>query len=101
MSSKMRSSQPSDAQPVDQVEGLFKSEKADGDMLGSMEKATQSTHESMGSPTISKAHQDYLMERHGTLELDPLPSMDPADPYNWPAWKVCGLVRTNLLRAAG
>lgn len=37
---------------------------------------------------LSKSHRDYLMERHGTLELDPLPTMDPADPYNWPEWKV-------------
>ncbi|KAI5966600.1 hypothetical protein CANMA_003277 [Candida margitis] len=29
----------------------------------------------------------YLMERHGTVELDPLPSSDPKDPLNWPAWK--------------
>lgn len=97
----MQSSQHFDSQPVDQVYGLSNSEKADGDMLASMEKATQSTHESMGSPSISKAHQDYLMERHGTLELDPLPSMDPADPYNWPAWKVCDLGQTYPLRAAG
>lgn len=38
---------------------------------------------------LSKPHRDYLMERHGTLNLDPIPAMDPADPYNWPEWKVC------------
>lgn len=37
---------------------------------------------------ISKPHRDFLMQRHGTLDLDPVPSMDPADPYNWPTWKV-------------
>jgi hypothetical protein len=37
---------------------------------------------------LPKAHRDYLLERHGTLELDPIPSMGPADPYNWPEWKV-------------
>ncbi|KAI9834410.1 MAG: hypothetical protein M1819_003021 [Sarea resinae] len=31
--------------------------------------------------------RDYLLRRHGTLDLDPMPSADPADPYNWPAWK--------------
>ncbi|CRL18343.1 Sucrose/H+ symporter, plant [Penicillium camemberti] len=36
---------------------------------------------------LPKAHRDYLMERHGTLELDPIPGMSPADPYNWPEWK--------------
>ncbi|KAL6449820.1 hypothetical protein SBY92_004143 [Candida maltosa Xu316] len=27
------------------------------------------------------------MMRHGTIELDPLPSADPKDPLNWPQWK--------------
>lgn len=37
---------------------------------------------------LSDSHKAYLVERHGTLDLDPIPSMDPADPYNWPLWKV-------------
>lgn len=37
---------------------------------------------------LSDAHKAYLIERHGTLDIDPIPSMDPADPYNWPLWKV-------------
>lgn len=37
---------------------------------------------------LPKAHRDYLIERHGTLALDPIPGMSPADPYNWPEWKV-------------
>lgn len=37
---------------------------------------------------LSTSHRDYLLQRHGTLHLDPVPSMDPADPYNWPTWKV-------------
>ncbi|KAF2770298.1 MFS general substrate transporter [Teratosphaeria nubilosa] len=36
---------------------------------------------------ISQEHRDYLIQRHGTLQLDPLPTADPADPYNWPSWK--------------
>ncbi|KAK5132088.1 hypothetical protein LTR08_000338 [Meristemomyces frigidus] len=36
---------------------------------------------------ISQEHRDYLLARHGTLDLDPIPSADPADPYNWPKWK--------------
>ena len=31
--------------------------------------------------------EQYLMMRHGTLELDPLPSSSPRDPLNWPIWK--------------
>jgi hypothetical protein len=37
---------------------------------------------------ISAEHIDYLISRHGTTDLVPLPTMDPADPLNWPAWKV-------------
>ncbi|TVY81245.1 Efflux pump radE [Lachnellula suecica] len=36
---------------------------------------------------LSPQHRDYLMARHGTVDLTPLPTMDPADPLNWPAWK--------------
>ncbi|KAJ5116582.1 hypothetical protein N7456_000930 [Penicillium angulare] len=45
---------------------------------------------------LSKPHRDYLMEQHGTLDLDPMPAMDPADPYNWPKWKKM----TNLILVA-
>lgn len=38
--------------------------------------------------SLSESHKSYLIERHGKLDLDPIPSMDPADPYNWPSWKV-------------
>lgn len=36
---------------------------------------------------LSQVHREYLLERHGTIELEPLPSDDPADPYNWTARK--------------
>lgn len=37
---------------------------------------------------LTAEHRQYLLQRHGTLELDPLPTMGDADPYNWPTWKV-------------
>lgn len=37
---------------------------------------------------LSTEHRDYLIQRHGTVDLDPLPTMGTADPYNWPTWKV-------------
>lgn len=40
-----------------------------------------------GLPVLTEEHRDYLIKRHGTVDLDPLPSADPADPYNWPQWK--------------
>ncbi|KAJ5787700.1 Major facilitator superfamily domain general substrate transporter [Penicillium paradoxum] len=54
------------------------------------------THAESMAARLSKAHRDYLMERHGTLELDPIPGMSPADPYNWPEWKKM----TNLILVA-
>lgn len=36
---------------------------------------------------LSPEHQAFLIDRHGTVNLDPIPSIDPADPYNWPSWK--------------
>ncbi|KAI9815933.1 MAG: hypothetical protein M1827_001925 [Pycnora praestabilis] len=57
----------------------------------------QATHLEDGLEAgLSQEHQDYLLKRHGTLNLDPMPSADPADPYNWPAWKK----NTNLVLVA-
>lgn len=37
---------------------------------------------------LSQEHRAYLLERHGTLELDPIPGFGDADPYNWTSHKV-------------
>ncbi|KAJ0414458.1 major facilitator superfamily domain-containing protein [Aspergillus carlsbadensis] len=60
--------------------------------MANLEKTQSTQVEEAGTPpseasTLSEQHQAYLIERHGTLDLDPIPSMDPADPYNWPLWK--------------
>lgn len=34
--------------------------------------------------SISEAHRQYIIQRHGTDQLDPLPDFNDADPYNWP-----------------
>ncbi|KFY77283.1 hypothetical protein V499_03266 [Pseudogymnoascus sp. VKM F-103] len=34
--------------------------------------------------SISDAHKEYILDRHKTLELDPVPDFNDADPYNWP-----------------
>ncbi|KAL3467149.1 major facilitator superfamily domain-containing protein [Aspergillus heterothallicus] len=41
----------------------------------------------MNASRLSQAHREYLVRRHGTLDLDPLPSASDEDPYNWPTWK--------------
>jgi hypothetical protein len=38
---------------------------------------------------LSPEHEQYLIQRHGTVDLDPVPGPGGADPYNWPNWKVC------------
>jgi hypothetical protein len=45
-------------------------------------------HERIDMPELTALQKEYLLKRHGTLELDPMPSQDPADPLNWPRWKV-------------
>jgi Major Facilitator Superfamily len=37
--------------------------------------------------TLSPDHHDYLVKRHGTANLDPIPGYGDADPYNWASWK--------------
>jgi hypothetical protein len=37
---------------------------------------------------LTPEHKEYLMRRYGTLDLDPIPAPDDADPYNWPIRKV-------------
>ena len=64
--------------------------KNDVELIESAETGAPVTYVDTVASRISKPHQDYLMQRHGTLELHPVPSMDPADPYNWPGWKVGG-----------
>ncbi|KAH9842222.1 MFS general substrate transporter [Teratosphaeria destructans] len=42
---------------------------------------------------LTQEHRDYLIQCHGTLEMDPIPDMSDADPYNWPqSRKVLNLV---------
>lgn len=52
---------------------------------------TQSVHEEAvqeGSVRqLSVAHRDYLLQRHGTIDLEPCPTADPADPLNWAEWR--------------
>jgi len=42
-------------------------------------------------PQLTPAHREYLIQRHGTVDLDPIPDMGDADPYNWPQWMVCSI----------
>ncbi|KAI2688149.1 hypothetical protein CBS147326_3506 [Penicillium roqueforti] len=70
--------------------------KADIDLIESAGNGHAVTSVESMVARLPKAHRDYLMERHGTLELDPIPGMSPADPYNWPEWKKM----TNLVLVA-
>ncbi|EAW08468.1 putative MFS transporter [Aspergillus clavatus NRRL 1] len=61
--------------------------KADISFVESADAGTPSNYADLKTSHLSQAHRDFLMEHHGTLDLDPIPSMDLADPYNWPTWK--------------
>ena len=37
---------------------------------------------------LSPEHREYLVARHGTFELDPVPAMSDLDPLNWSTSKV-------------
>ncbi|KAJ7624471.1 major facilitator superfamily domain-containing protein [Roridomyces roridus] len=47
----------------------------------------EKTIEFSDTDSLSDEHRQYLLQRHGTVELDPMPSMDPEDPYNWSTTK--------------
>lgn len=61
--------------------------KDDSEFLEEADKNRTSISE-LAASHLSQAHREFLLQRHGTLELDPLPSASHADPYNWPSWKV-------------
>lgn len=37
---------------------------------------------------LTPEHRDFLIARHGTFELDPVPAMSDLDPLNWSTSKV-------------
>ncbi|ANB14629.1 Hol1p [Sugiyamaella lignohabitans] len=57
-----------------------------GSPFTDQEKNIGSQHEEQYPPP-SELNTEYILQRHGTLELDPMPSHDPLDPLNWPALK--------------
>lgn len=52
-------------------------------------EATAELSSAGGEGGLSREHREYLLRRHGTLQLRPIPSMDDADPYNWSSRTVC------------
>ncbi|OJJ78810.1 uncharacterized protein ASPGLDRAFT_78014 [Aspergillus glaucus CBS 516.65] len=51
-----------------------------------LEKSSDEFIEDIGS-SLSPEHRQYLLNRHGTLDIYPIPDFNDADPYNWPSWK--------------
>lgn len=45
------------------------------------------SNEDIAPAELSTDHYEFLMKRHGSVQLDPLPSNDPLDPLNWQEWK--------------
>ena len=46
-------------------------------------------------PVFSFTHQEYLIQRHRTYLLDPMPSVDAEDPLDLPNWRVMKPQRFN------
>jgi hypothetical protein len=57
-------------------------------VMDTKSKSEHLDNSSRDDQPLSFEHSSYLVERHGTTDLNPLPSQDPSDPLNWPAWKV-------------
>lgn len=77
------------SQRADSLNESFPRTDTDGNAVAGKDHALDNSDVEGGVPQgISAEHRDYLIARHGTADLDPLPTMDPADPLNWPAWKV-------------
>lgn len=58
-----------------------------------IEETLESVHtniENSNLAALSREHREYLEQRHGTLDLDPIPDANDADPYNWPQSRVRG-----------
>ncbi|OJJ31051.1 hypothetical protein ASPWEDRAFT_119892 [Aspergillus wentii DTO 134E9] len=66
---------------------MLRLEKSDSEYFEQADEEKQKSFSDIAADFLSQTHQDYLIQRHGTLELDPIPSMSDADPYNWPTWK--------------
>lgn len=64
------------------------SEKDGSEFLEDSENQAQVSSSELAASRLSETHREYLLQRHGTLDLDPLPSALHTDPYNWPTWKV-------------
>lgn len=81
--------QPSRA--VGEIEESNPTSKPNIDLIESAEAGIPATYVETVAARLSKGHRDYLIERHGTLDLDPIPGISRTDPYNWPTWKVSRL----------
>lgn len=62
------------------------------DKENEIEKENVSFHTKSPTPyeepwkELSDDHKQYLIDKHGTYKLDPIPSMNDEDPLNWPTY---------------
>ncbi|KAL4867420.1 hypothetical protein BDV12DRAFT_209891 [Aspergillus spectabilis] len=68
------------------------SEKEGTGFLEKAEEGGRASLRDINASYLSPAYREYLLQRHGTLDLDPLPSACSADPYNWADLEVVNLV---------
>lgn len=84
----MKSLEMQPSRAVGEIDESNPTSKPDIDFIESAEAGMSAIYVETVAARLSKGHRDYLIERHGTLDLDPIPGMSPTDPYNWPTWKV-------------
>ncbi|PFH57633.1 hypothetical protein XA68_14772 [Ophiocordyceps unilateralis] len=62
--------------------------------LSGSNKAEKASHDGASETSwLAGDHRQFLLDRHGTIELHPVPCMDPHDPLNWSTAKKA----TNLI----
>ena len=73
---------------ISKMASVKQSEEAMEQVNGSIEFKAQVNGDNFA---LSLEHEQYLLQRHGTLDLDPVPQPDDADPYNWPQPKASSI----------
>ena len=66
--------------------GNTKNLTSDIEQLSSVDEHCDS-NEAIHIYELTAEHREFLLKRHKSIQLDPLPSHNPLDPLNWPDWK--------------
>ncbi|KAI5962521.1 uncharacterized protein KGF55_003597 [Candida pseudojiufengensis] len=69
---------------IDQEKGITQHiESSNSSSVENVEKTSTNYIDDEEEPEISEEHKQYLIKKHGTYNLIPLPTMDDNNPLNW------------------